>query len=253
MSGELAGRTALVTGGASGIGRACAERFAAEGATVFVADVKPGDLADGIEFRELDVADSRAWDELVGSLPPLDVVHLNAGVITPGLSRRAGEPVLDPAALPLFGMTDEAYRFITGVNMDGVVFGCRAVLPQMIERRRGDVIVTASMAGVSGMPGDVAYTATKHAVVGLVRGLGASLADLGVCISALCPGFVRTPLVSDDALQFAADFGMPVIEPGKVADAAMHALRERINGAQWVVWGDTLMQYPHPVLDLQRG
>src|SRR5687767_15932506 len=110
MSGTLEGRTALVTGGASGIGRACAQRFAAEGATVFVADVTRVDVGDGITALELDVADSGAWTALVESLPPLDLVHLNAGVVTPGL-RRPGDPGVDAPPLPLFDMTDEAYRF----------------------------------------------------------------------------------------------------------------------------------------------
>jgi NAD(P)-dependent dehydrogenase (short-subunit alcohol dehydrogenase family) len=121
----------------------------------------------------------------------------------------------------------------------------------MIERRSGDVIATASMAGLSGMPGDVAYTATKHAVVGIVRSLGSSLEPFGVHISALCPGFVDTPLVSEDIRPFIAAMEMPIIDPSRVADAAMHALDARVNGAQWVVWGETLIQYPHPVLELE--
>jgi NAD(P)-dependent dehydrogenase (short-subunit alcohol dehydrogenase family) len=247
VSGVLEGRTALVTGGASGIGRACTERFAAEGATVFGADLRPSDVA-GTTSVELDVSDSAAWGALVDSLPRLDLVMLNAGITTPGLRE-----IVTTSSLPLFDMTDDAYRTITGVNLDGVMFGARAVLPGMVARGSGDVLVTASMAGLSGMPGDVAYTATKHAVVGVVRSLGASLEPLGVHISALCPGFVDTPLVTADVRPFIDAMELPMITPATVADAAMHALDVRVNGAQWVVWGDTLMQYPHPVLDLQRG
>jgi NAD(P)-dependent dehydrogenase (short-subunit alcohol dehydrogenase family) len=238
--GALDGRHALVTGGASGIGRACAERFRAEGATVHVADIRP---SSGDEI-ELDVRDPDAWRALVDRLPPLDLVLLNAGITTPG--RRHGEADV----VPLSDVTDEAYRAIVGVNLDGVFFGARAVLPQMVERGRGDVVVTASMAGLSGMAGDVAYTATKHAVVGVVRSLAATLTGVDVCVSALCPGFVDTPLVPHEAKGFIRELGLPVIEPAKVADAAMHALAQRVSGAQWVVWGDTLIQYPHPDLGL---
>lgn len=236
-SGALAGRTALVTGGSSGIGRACVERFRAEGATVFVADISP---RSSDELR-LDVRDPDAWDALVAKLPPLDLVMLNAGVTT------TGRVLDDPTIVPLTDVTDAAYRNVVGVNLDGVFFGARAVLPAMTERGHGDIVVTASMAGIAGMPGDVAYTATKHAVVGLVRSLGPSLEPFGVCISALCPGFVDTPLVPTEAQELIKGNGLPVIPPERVAEAAMTALRERASGAQWMVWGDMITQLPSPV------
>ena len=240
-SGSLHGKHVLVTGGASGIGKACAARYRAEGATVFVADINPAS-SDEIQ---LDVSDSAAWTALIASLPPLDVVHLNAGIVTPG--RTQG----DPSVIPLSDVTDEAYRAITGVNLDGVFFGVRAVLPGMVEQGGGHVLVTASMAGLGGMPGDVAYTATKHAVVGLVRSLGASLQQFGICISALCPGFVATPLVPVEAREFITkEMGLPVIEPSRVAEAAMQAIAARSHGSQWIIWGEQIKQYEAPDLGL---
>lgn len=241
MSGSLDGKHVLVTGGASGIGKACAERYRAEGATVYVTDIAP---TSSDQIR-LDVSNPDEWTEVVASLPPLDVVHLNAGITTPGRALTSESP------LPLSDVTDDAYRTIIGVNLDGVFFGVRAVLPRMAEAGGGDIVVTASMAGLGGMPGDVAYTATKHAVVGLVKSLGASLGAHGVCISALCPGFVDTPLVPPDAQQFISELGMPVIPASRVAEAAMQAISERVNGSQWMVWGDTIRRFEQPDFGLQ--
>lgn len=241
MTGSLDGQHVLVTGAASGIGKACAERYRAEGATVYVTDLSP---TSSDQIR-LDVSDPGQWAEVVASLPPLDVVHLNAGITTPGRQLSTESPV------PLSDVTDEAYRAIVGVNLDGVFFGVRAVLPRMIESGGGNIVVTASMAGLGGMPGDVAYTATKHAVVGLVKSLGASLGAHGVCISALCPGFVDTPLVPAEAQRFISEMGMPVIPPSRVAEAAMQAITERVNGSQWIVWGDTIRRFEQPEFGLQ--
>jgi NAD(P)-dependent dehydrogenase (short-subunit alcohol dehydrogenase family) len=240
-SGALDGQHVLVTGGSSGIGKACAGRYRAEGATVYVADLRP----QSSDELQLDVGDSAAWATLVASLPPLDIVHLNAGITTPG--RLGG----DESVVPLSDITDEAYRAIVGANMDGVFFGARAVLPTMIERGSGHIVVTASMAGLGGMPGDIAYTTTKHAAVGFVKALGATLqqrGDLGVCVSALCPGFVDTPLVPSDAQEFIAAMGMPVIHAERVAEAAMQAIAAHEHGSQWIVWGDTIrMHTPEPI------
>lgn len=242
QTGALHGQHVLVTGGSSGIGKACAERYRAEGATVHVADIHPASSDELL----LDVSDPAAWAELVASLPPLDVVHLNAGIVTPGRTQA------DPSVVPLSDVTDDAYRAILGVNLDGVFFGTRAVLPGMVERGAGHVLVTASMAGLGGMAGDVAYTATKHAVVGLVRSLGVSLGQFGVCISALCPGFVATPLVPVEAREFITnELGMPVIDPSRVAEAAMQALAARDNGSQWIVWGEMIQRHVAPDLGIR--
>ena len=241
--GVLDGQHVLVTGGSSGIGKACAARYRAEGATVFVADLHPRSSDE----LQLDVSDSAAWAALVASLPPLDVVHLNAGIVTPGRS-----PMSAPGA-PLSDVTDDAYRAIVGANLDGVFFGARAVLPGMIERGHGHVLVTASMAGLGGMAGDIAYTTTKHAVVGFVKSLGATLVQSGqegVCVSALCPGFVDTPLVPTEAQSFIKDAGMPVIDPARVGEAAMRALAAHANGSQWIVWGDIIREHVASPIEL---
>ncbi len=233
--GALDAKTVLVTGGSSGIGKACVARYRAEGATVFVADLNPRSSDE----LALDVGDSTAWAALVESLPPLDVVHLNAGIITPG--RKHGEG----PTLPLTDVSDEAYRAIMGANVDGVFFGARAILPSMTDRGHGDIIVTASIAGLIGMGGDIAYTTTKHAVVGLVKSLGSSLMQQGVdvCVSALCPGFVDTPLIAGVVHDFVAAMGLPIISPDHVAEAAMQILDVRANGSQWIVWGDQIVQH----------
>lgn len=234
--GALDGQHVLVTGGSSGIGRACVDRYRAEGATVHVADLNPRSSDE----LQLDVSDSAAWTALIATLPPLDVVHLNAGITTPGRGPR------DIPAAPLSDVTDEAYRAIVGANMDGVFFGARAVLPAMIERGSGHVLVTASMAGLGGMAGDIAYTTTKHAVVGFVKSLGATLlqrGDTGVCVSALCPGFVDTPLVPSEAQSFIKGMGVPVIDPARVAEAAMQAIASHSHGSQWIVWGDIIREH----------
>ena len=109
------------------------------------------------------------------------------------------------------------------------------------------------MAGLGAMPGDIAYTATKHAVVGLVKSLGATLeqsGQTGVCVSAICPGFVNTPLVPTEAQSFIQDMGMPVIDPARVGEAAMQALAAHANGSQWIVWGDIIRQHDPAAIDL---
>jgi len=238
--GALDAKTVLVTGGSSGIGKACVARYRAEGATVFVADLHPRSSDE----LALDVGDPVAWAALVDSLPPLDVVHLNAGIVTPGRTIGAG------SKLPLTDVSDQAYRSIVGANIDGVFYGARAVLPSMAERGSGDIIVTASIAGLVGLGGDIAYTTTKHAVVGLVKSLGTSLLEQGVdvCVSALCPGFVDTPLIAGEVRDLVAALGVPIIEPDRVAEAAMQILAARVNGSQWIVWDDIIRQHTQPEL-----
>jgi NAD(P)-dependent dehydrogenase (short-subunit alcohol dehydrogenase family) len=244
--GELEGRRAIVTGGASGIGRAVATRWAAEGADVLVTDIdgegaKRVAVDIGGEAAQLDVSSSAAWAALVAEHAerPFDLAHLNAGVTT--LPSRGEVPVAEPPAapaIPLADLTDEAYRRAMGVNLDGVVFGTRALVPAMCAAGAGDIVVTASLASLVPMAIDPIYGTNKHAVAGFVRSLGELLRPFDVCISSLNPGFVDTAILGEGAADMLRELGVPVLDPTVLADLAMHALREREPGAQWVAWGD---------------
>src|SRR5437899_736040 len=188
--GELDGRVALVTGGASGIGLATVRRMKAEGARVAAVDVAEAREDDASDLQVIaDVADPLAWSGIVArvesQLGPLDVAYLNAGVVTHEQS--------------ILALTDEQYRRVMRVNVDGVAFGVREVARAMAGHGGGQIIATASLAGIVAFEHDPIYTASKHAVVGLVRSLGAQLAELGIHIAAVCPGIVETPLIGDDA------------------------------------------------------
>ena len=192
---------ALVTGGAGGIGRAIVARFSAEGY-----DVEPLDLVDGF-----DVSDSAAW-EAVG---PVDVACLNAGVLT-------GE-------VELRSLSDDEYRRALGVNVDGVVFGVRRLARVM---ETGSIVVTASLAGLTGMPSDAIYSLTKHALVGFVRSVAPQLEP--VTINAVCPGIADTPMIDAQRDAFAAaDF--PLVAPEAVAEAVWRAATSGWTGEAWFV------------------
>ena len=220
---------AVVTGGASGIGRATSERLAEEGMRVVVVDLDPvagprvADAVDG-RFVEMDVSDAGAWSSLVADVVAtegsLDVAYLNAGVTT--------------GVRDIRELTDEQYRRIMGVNVDGVVFGARACAAQMAETGGGSLVATASIAGLIGFPPDAVYTATKHAVVGLVRGLAPTLEPLGVTFNAICPGIVDTPLVGEQAKAGLEAAGFPLIPPRQIAEAVLGAIRSGETGQCWV-------------------
>ena len=232
-------RRAIVTGGASGIGAATARHLAGRGFDVVVADIDEGGGSAvaskvGGTFALLDVADAAAWSNVVERHGPFAVAVLNAGVST-GLVVPAGE-------LPVVHLSDDAYRRIMSINVDGVVFGTRAVLPAMLEDGAGHIVVTASLAGLVPIGGDPVYGLTKHAVVGFVRSMAVALEGRGVAISAICPGFVDTNILSPEARQRIATLGVGVLDPAEVADVVGRALDEGVSGAQWVIWAG---QPPH--------
>ena len=196
--------TALVTGGASGIGRAIVERLEAEGT-----EVRSLDLQDGF-----DVSDPAAWE----SVEPADLACLNAGVVT-----RAGE---------VAALTDEEYRRVLGANVDGVVYGVRRLASTMAPGSA--IVVTASLAGLIPTETDVIYTLTKHAVVGFVRAVAPQLATRGIRINMVNPGFVDTPMV-DPLRDSFEDAGFPLLQPADVADAVLIAARADDTGQAWVV------------------
>ncbi len=143
-----------------------ARRFSAEGVYVVVADINDTDgraVAADIagEYVHLDVSDSMAWDKLIGAQADFDIVVLNAGVAT--LPHVIGETY----AYPLEGVDNDAYQRIMRINLDGVVFGARAVIPGMVSRRSGHILATASLAGIVAIGPDPMGFALVHCVQGL--------------------------------------------------------------------------------------
>ena len=234
----IAGRHAIVTGGASGIGAGITRRLIAEGASVVVADINDEAGAFfaeqvGGRYVHLDVSDPAAWTTVVDEFGPFDMAFLNAGITThPGID------MTEVGGLPLANLSDADYRRIVGVNLDGVVFGTRAVVPAMCAEGSGDIIVTASLAGLVGTAFDPMYGTTKHAVVGFVKSMAPLLEPYGICISSFNPGFVDTPILGDDGANRISELGLPLLRPGDLGTVAMQVLSERINGAQWVLWGE---------------
>jgi NAD(P)-dependent dehydrogenase (short-subunit alcohol dehydrogenase family) len=197
--------SALVTGGASGIGAALVARLRAEGFDVEILDLTTG----------FDVADPDSW-EAVGAV---DVACLNAGVL--------GGPS-DPAEL-----TVDGYRRAMSVNVDGVVLGVRRLARVMGEG--GRIVCTASLAGLTAVPDDPVYAATKHAMVGFVRSAAPALAERGISINAVCPGFADTPMVGGTARTALEEAGFPLLAADQVAEAAWVALTSGETGHAWVV------------------
>ena len=188
------GATAIVTGGASGIGRAVAEELAKRGCEVVLADLQI-ELAEEValeirvsggkaEAAKIDVTDFPAMQHLVEETVKrtgrLDYIFNNAGIVIGG-------------SVSLYGIED--WNRIIDVNLRGVINGIQAAYKIMVQQGFGHIVNTASMAGLMPGPGNVPYTTAKHAVVGLSRSLRAEAAQLGVRVSVLCPGVVRTPIL----------------------------------------------------------
>jgi NAD(P)-dependent dehydrogenase (short-subunit alcohol dehydrogenase family) len=224
---RIDGSVALVTGGAGGIGAAIAERLAGLGARLVVADVDSAAaaaVAERIGGRAVRCDVGRFDDNVaavaaaVDTYGGLDVIALNAGVST------GYGPDLDLAS----------YRRAMAVNLDGVVFGAHAARPALRARGGGDIIATASLAGLDPTPLDPIYSANKAAVVGLVRALGPAWAGEGIQVNALCPGFTDTPMV-DPLRRTLADAGTPLMPAGAVVDAFLAALTGGRTGECWFV------------------
>jgi NAD(P)-dependent dehydrogenase (short-subunit alcohol dehydrogenase family) len=229
QQGDLDGKVAWVTGGAQGFGAGVARRLASLGARVVVSDLnRDGGEAVAAEiggsFVGCDVSDLAACQAAVNAVRDqhgrVDIAFLNAGIST-------GCKVDEDFDL-------ELYRRAMGVNLDGVVFGAHAVFAAMKAAGGGDVIATASLAGLVGTGFDPIYGANKHAVVGLVRALGEDWPQYGIRVNALCPGFADTAIV-DPLREILADSGIPLIAPERVVDAFISALTSGRSGECWYV------------------
>jgi len=184
---RFAGKTALVTGGASGIGQATVAALLAEGARVVSADVREGPdrAGDALIHAICDVTDpdacTAAAKAAVTVFGGLDILINSAGVG----ALAASETV-----------THEDWRRTLAINLDGTFNMSQAAIRVMLEAGRGAIVNVASVHGLVGFPGHAAYTASKGGVVNLTRALGVEYASRGIRVNAVCPGFVMTPMIA---------------------------------------------------------
>ncbi len=251
---KVRGKVALITGGASGIGRATAERLTEEGARVFVVDVDEsgaraaaGSLdgvahaADVGDPEQVDAAFERCARELGG----VDIAFLNAGIAI--------------GVADLTQLDGATYRRIMRVNVDGVVYGLRAAIRTMEPRGEGAIVATASLAGIVPFPPDPIYDATKHAVVGLIRSVAPTLEPMGITANCVNPGMTDTNILSDEAKAMFAEMDFPLMPARQIADAVLEAITSGVSGACFVCQpGREAVPYefrnvPGPRTDEARG
>jgi NAD(P)-dependent dehydrogenase (short-subunit alcohol dehydrogenase family) len=213
LSTRLAGRTALVTGASRGIGRAIAERLAREGARLVVSARSAGALeeltrslpGDGHRVLPLDVGDRDALAAALADIGAIDVLVPNAGVAV---------------SAPYHRTDDETWDEAFSVNVTSVFRLCRALVPAMVAARWGRVVIVASNAGLTGYAYTTAYCASKHAVIGMMRAVALEIAESGVTINAVCPGWVDTDMATRAIARIAKKTGKSSSE----ARAALEAM-----------------------------
>ena len=190
MSGRLHNKVALVTGAASGIGFACAQRFAQEGAAVVGLDLKAAmhwheieSITDKNLFLEVDVtslaAQQAAVAKAVAAFGALDVLVTSAGIGDAG---------------PVHMVEEDAWQRVIDINLNGTFFSAKAVLPQMMEQRSGSIVTIASCEGVVATEGGSSYNASKAGVVNLSKNIAIDYGRMDIRCNALCPGFIETPM-----------------------------------------------------------
>ena len=256
MSGRLEGKVAVITGAASGIGREAALLFASEGARVCIADVsaEPGEqtaaaCGGGAFFVQVDVASEESVAALYAAVAErcggIDILYNNAGVM----------PAEDASVLET---SIETWERVLAVNATGVFLCCKHGIPHLLERGGGTVVNTASFVAVMGAAtSQIAYTASKGAVLALSRELAVEFARRGIRVNALCPGPVATPLLehlfaSDPAAYERRRVHLPVgrlAEAQEIARAALFLASEDssyVNGAAFMVDGGITAAYVTP-------
>lgn len=167
-------RTAVVTGGISGLGAATATRLAEDGIDVVTIDIANG--ADVV----LDISDANAVRRAAVDIGPVDILINSAGIVGPNK--------------PFWEITDEEWKRTFAVNVDGTFNLCRAFAPSMADKGWGRIVNFASMAGKDGNPNMAAYSASKAAVIGMTKTMGKDLATKGVLVNAIAPAVVATPM-----------------------------------------------------------
>jgi NAD(P)-dependent dehydrogenase (short-subunit alcohol dehydrogenase family) len=228
MSGLMDGKAGLVTGAASGIGRACAIRFGAEGASVLVADLESSrergeetvraivEAGASAEFVPCDVSSSQDNAALVAAaverFGKLDFAHNNAGI---GVHKLLHET------------TEEEFERVIAVNLRGTFLGMKHQIAQMLSDGGGAIVNTSSNAGLRAVMLLSAYTASKHGILGLTKNAAVEYANEGIRVNAVCPGAIMTPLMSNES---------PERQKEILAPQAMTRFGEPEEVAAAVVW-----------------
>ena len=211
----LKGRIVVVTGAASGIGRALAQRFHQEGAKVLCADINSAgaaQIAKQIKSKScaVDVSDEQSIIELIdyakATFGPIDLFCSNAGIVVPG----------GPEA------SNEDWQRIWDINLMAHVWAARHLLPDMLDRGHGYLMNTASAAGLLSQIGSAPYTVTKHAAVAFAEWIAITYGTQGIKVSVLCPQAVRTPMIANNPGGVASIDGM--MEPKSVAEACVRTI-----------------------------
>lgn len=234
---RLQDKTAVVTGGARGIGRAAVELFASEGAIVYGLDV---DISDTPELERVtwvshDVTDEQAWtslvDRVLSETTRIDVLLNNAGTVG--------------SYEPIHSITIEDWNRVIELNQTGPFLGMRAVIPVMQQQRSGSIINVSSIWGIAGAAGVAAYTASKGAVRLMSKNAALSYVDDGIRVNSLHPGIIQTPMIAaqDDGITAGVVDVTPMKRLGKPSEIAYGALflacdeSSYMTGAELVIDG----------------
>lgn len=240
-SDRMAGRVALVTGGARGMGASTVRRLVAEGAQVVITDVLDAEgealaaeLGENAVYAHLDVTDEAGWAKVAElakeKFGPVTALVNNAGIVLQA-------PTLETSA--------DDFRKVLDVNVTGVFLGTRAIVPQMIEAGGGAVVNISSAAGIVGMPNLSAYCASKWGVRGMTKAMALDLGHQGVRVNSIHPGAIRTPMAAGIEDEHMGHQAIPRVgEPEEIAAAVAFLVSDDaqdITGAELAVDGGMVL------------